>query len=48
MVHMSLHDKLGSRILIVLTPSVGISGYNSVKSGGRAFISQHNPEQFHG
>jgi hypothetical protein len=34
----------------VQTPSVsvGISGCNSVKSGGPKSISEHNPQQFHG
>ena len=32
----------------VPTPSVGISGCNSEKSGGPSSISWHNPQQFHG
>jgi hypothetical protein len=32
----------------VKTPSVGISGCNSVKSGEPTSISEHNPQQFHG
>ena len=31
----------------LLAPSVSISGYNSVKSGGPRSISQRNPQQFH-
>ena len=29
------------------TPSVGISVWNSLKSGGHSSIFQHNPQQFH-
>ena len=31
---------------LVQTPTVGISGYNNVKSGGPKFVFERNPDQF--
>ena len=32
----------------LLTPSISISGYNSVKNDGPTSLFEHNPQQFHG
>ena len=40
------HVHCGDGVDGLITPSVRISDYNSVKSGGPTSISEHNPQQF--